>query len=411
MKGTKKSRLRQLLYGSLVAALLVSTISIKGGAAADADVLQQDVSALQNAGNVGVLAAVRDHGQTTTARAGAAQLGTSQPVPLEAQYRMGSVTKTFVATTLLQLVGEGKLTLDDTVDQWLPGVITGNGNDGTHITVRQLLNHTAGLFDYVNDDAFFATLATPEAFSANQNHHYSPQDLITIALSHQPTFAPGAGWAYSNTNYIVAGEIIKAVTGYNWDVEVTNRIITPLDLTNTIAPGDSTAIPGDHAHGYHIFTTSPSSRAYTDTTEHNMTWAGAAGALITTTNDANIFFSALLSGQLLPPAQLAQMKTLVPVENGVGYGLGIVGQDLSCSNQRIWWHNGGTVGYATWAGTTEDGSLSLNLSLSTTTFTDDTFFAKTDNRTNKLIKHVFCGSQATGDEQLSLLNLSIHPHH
>lgn len=383
--------------------LFASTVPFGATVSADAGTLGQDVSALQNGGVVGVLAQVNDAGQITTATAGTAQLGTSQPVPQNARFRTGSVTKTFVSATLLQLVGEGQLSLDDTVERWLPGVVTGNGNNGANITVRQLLNNTSGLFDYANDDGFFATLATPTAFYANQYRHYSTQDLIAIALTHQPYFAPGAGWAYSNTNYVVAGEIIKTVTGNTWEVEVTNRIIAPLGLTDTTAPGDNPIIPGSHAKGYHIFTINPSNRVYSDTTEHNMTWAGAGGALITTANDENKFFAALLSGQVLAPAQLAEMKTVVPISNKVGYGLGIVRQELSCSNTPIWWHNGGTVGYATWAGTTDDGSRSLTLSLSTTTFSDDTYTNVTNHHTDTLIRHVFCGSQSTDTDQFRAL--------
>lgn len=411
---TNITKLLNFLRSVFVVAVVLSVLVIPiGGSAAfaDASTLQQDVNALHNVGNVGVLAAVEDNGQITQARAGVAQLGTTQPVPFQARYRAGSITKTFVSTVILQLVAENQLSLDDTVDQWLPGIITGNGNDGTQITIRQLLNHTAGLFDYTTDDDFFATLATPEAFNANYSHHYTEQDLINIALAHEPSFAPGTGWAYSNTNYVVAGEVIKAVTGNTWDVEVNNRIIVPLGLTGTSTPGDNVTIPGDHARGYNIFTDKPSNRAYTDTTEHNMTWAGAAGALTTTTQDENIFFKALLSGQLLPAAQLAQMKTLVPVDNKVGYGLGIVGQELSCSNQKIWWHNGGTVGYSTWSGTSEDGSRSLSLSLSTTAFYDNQFLITTDNLAQNLIGHVFCGPQTSGQDRWSIQHFGSHPLH
>ena len=397
-----RQRLIPKIFAIITSGFLLVPLSVTA-AFADPATLSQDVDVLQNGGVVGVLAQVNDGGQVTTATAGTAQLGTSQPVPQNARFRTGSVTKTFVSATLLQLVGEGKLSLNDTVERWLPGAITGNGNNGANITVRQLLNNTSGLFDYANDDGFFATLDTPAAFYANRYHHYSPQDLITIALSHQPYFAPGAGWAYSNTNYIVAGEIIKAVTGNTWDVEVTNRIITPLGLTDTVAPGDTPTIAGSHAQGYHIFTSNPSDRVYSDTTEHNMTWAGAGGALITTASDENKFFTALLSGQVLAPAQLAEMKTVVPISNGVGYGLGIVRQELSCSDTPIWWHNGGTVGYATWAGTTEDGSRSLTLSLSTTTFTDNTYTNATNHHTDTLIRHVFCGSHNTGTDKFQAL--------
>ena len=190
--------------------------------------LQQDTNTLQAAGPTSVVALTNDHGTVTKAVAGTAQLGTVTPVSVDTHYRTGSITKTFVATTILQLVGEGRLSLDDTVDHWLPGVITGNGNDGTRITVRQLLQHTSGLFDYTLDNTFLSTIATADGFYANRFTTYTPQQLISIALAHPPVAAPGTSWSYANTNYVVAGEIIKAVTGNNWRSEVTNRIITPL---------------------------------------------------------------------------------------------------------------------------------------------------------------------------------------
>lgn len=385
-----------VLFAGIMLLLLLPT-----GTVSAASRLQQDADALRNAGNVGVLARVSNNGHVTAARAGTAIRGLGLPVPYDAHYRAGSITKTFVATTLLQLEGEGKLSLDDTVDHWLPGVITGNGNDGAHITVRQLLNNTSGLFDYTTDDDFFATVSTPESYFVHRFHHYSPADLIAIALNHEPYFTPGTDWAYSNTNFVVAGEVIKAVTGHDWSVEVAQRIINPLGLQGTYAPGDNPLILGKQARGYHIFTADPAQRMYTDTTEDNMSWAGAAGALVTTAKDENTFFSALLAGHVLPPAQLAEMKTVVPLGDGIGYGLGIVSQQLSCMASPIWWHNGGTVGYATWSGTTDNGSHSLALMLSTTTFADEDYAIATGELTDALVTHEFCGSSTSAAQTLS----------
>jgi D-alanyl-D-alanine carboxypeptidase len=373
-----------MMIGSFAAPLMTP-------ASAAISKLQTDVNALQAAGNTGVLAEIRDHGTVTDARAGVAERGTTQPVPFDAHFRTGSITKTFVSAVVLQLVAEGRLSLDDTVEHLLPNVIKGNGNDGTTMTLRQLMNHTSGLFDYANDSAFFATLSTPSAFLANRDKHYSPQQLIDIALSHAPNFAAGTSYSYSSTNYIVIGEIIQNVTGLSWDTQVTNRIIIPLGLTGTTAPGDVITMPAPYAHGYHIYTSTPASRVYTDTTDDNMTWGGSAGALITTTRDENIFYSALLAGQVLAPAQLAQMKTLVSTGAGSGYGLGIAWSALSCSAAGFWYHTGGTVGYTTVAAVLPNGTRSVVLSLSTTTFTETTYNNNSNAGTNTLIQHVFCG--------------------
>ena len=131
---------------------------------------------------------------------------TSPPVPAlrpAAQFRIGSITKTFVATVVLQLVGEGRLTLDEPVARRLPGLLA----NGHQITVRQLLNHTSGLPNYSDDPDLFAGIV--------QNRIWDPRELVALAERHPQLFAPGSAWRYSNTNYIVAGLLIEAVTRHS----------------------------------------------------------------------------------------------------------------------------------------------------------------------------------------------------
>lgn len=359
--------------------------------------LQADVNAIQAAGSTAVVAQVADHGVVISAVAGTAVYGTVTPVDPAARYRQGSVTKTFVATVILQLVGEGRMSLDDKVDRWLPGLITGNGNDGTKITVRQVLQHTSGLFDYGSDNGFLDTTLSSEAkFNANKHHQYTPQDLVAIALAHPPNFAPGSRYAYSNTDYIVAGLIIKAVTGNTWDTEVTSRIIGPLGLTGTSIPGAGVeTIPAPFNRGYNIWTYSPS-RVYSDTTEDNMSWADSAGAIITTAADEVKFFSALLGGRVLPAAQLTQMKTTVKTGTTSGAGLGI-GLSKTC-RRNVWGHNGQVAGYATTVATSDDGSVTVAFDRSTTDLFagDPSFTTNTNAAESTLINDVFCGAGATG---------------
>src|SRR5262249_9754294 len=152
-------------------------------------------------------------------------------------------------TVILQLEAEGKLSLNDSVEHWLPGVVQGKGNHGENITIRDLLQHTSGLSDYVDDQNFFATIATADAFNQNRFNTYTPEQLVAISVSHAPTSAPGAKWRYSSTNYIVAGMIIKAVTGQTWDAQVRERIITPLGLRGTSEPGTNPTLPTPFARG------------------------------------------------------------------------------------------------------------------------------------------------------------------
>ncbi|WP_372490899.1 serine hydrolase domain-containing protein [Actinomadura terrae] len=148
----------------------------------------------------------------------------------------GSNTKTYVATTILQLAGEGRLGLDDTIGEWLPGVVEGNGNRGSKITIRQLLQHTGGLYDYANDLDFF----TEEGFAKHRFDHYSPAELVALAMRHRPGSQPGernpdgtSKWKYSNTGYVLAGMLIERVAGHSWEREATLRIVRPLGLRHT----------------------------------------------------------------------------------------------------------------------------------------------------------------------------------
>ncbi|WP_434097583.1 serine hydrolase domain-containing protein [Streptomyces viridosporus] len=320
---------------------------------------RQAMRAAVDAGVPGVTATVRDRRGTWSATAGVGDLRTGQERSPHDRYRIGSVTKTFVATVLLQLEAEGRLSLDDTVDTWLPGLVTGNGHDGTRITLRQLLNHTSGIFNYTADEDYQRRYSTEEGFFEHRYDTWAPKDLVRVALAHEPSFEPGAPgeWEYSNTNYVLAALVIEQATGRPYGEEVRRRVIEPLHLTATSVPGTRVSLPR------------PSSRAYSkpasavtgpthDVTLLNPSRAFAAGEMISDSEDLNRFHRALLTGRLLPPEQLDEMTTTVPVGPGHDYGLGLMRMTLSCG-VTIWGHSGGISGSRTAAGTTEDGRHSL----------------------------------------------------
>ncbi|MFJ4785718.1 serine hydrolase domain-containing protein [Streptomyces sp. NPDC088794] len=316
--------------------------------------LQRSVDAIQKTGTVAVLAQSTGPDGRRYATAGVSDTATGRAARATDRFRIASSTKTFVSTVLLQLVGEGRVSLDDTVEHWLPGLVDGNGNDGNAITVRQLLNHTSGLFNYTAD---FPEIASVDGFEADRYTTWTPRQLVGIAMRHAPDFAPGTQWEYSNTNYIVAGMIIQKATGHTWQQEVTRRVIRPLGLRDTSAPDTAARIPGRHLHGYSDF---GDSGPTIDVTDLNPTAAGAAGAMISTTGDLTRFFSALLGGRLLRPAQLAEMKTTVraasldPVWPGARYGLGLMEIPLTCGGV-YYSHAGDLMGYTTRDGVTADG--------------------------------------------------------
>ncbi|MFF3644769.1 serine hydrolase domain-containing protein [Streptomyces sp. NPDC002564] len=325
--------------------------------------LQRDVEAIVATGASGVVAEVSGAHGRSTARAGVADLAGREPVPWDAYYRIGSDTKTFIATVVLQLVGEGRLKLTDTVERWLPGAVRGHGNDGRRITVTNLLRQTSGLHDYIATqvDDF-----TPEGYRRNRFRAQTPDEQLTAALGTAPQWLPDAHdpagerrWGYSNTNYVLAGMVVEAVTGHPWAQEVHERIIEPLGLRHTFTPGTSAYVPSPTATGYTCF---PGETRPTETTLGF--GGGADGALVSTTRDHGVFLRALLGGRLLRPAQLAAMRRTVPVTDwipaaGVRYGLGIAWRPVAGRPDGVWFHGGTSLGCVSGGGVTPDGATSV----------------------------------------------------
>ncbi|MFF1380157.1 serine hydrolase domain-containing protein [Streptomyces sp. NPDC058308] len=326
--------------------------------------LQHHVDAIRATGATGVIAEVSGGPLgRTTARAGVADRTAGQPVPWGSYYRIGSDTKTFTATVVLQLVGEGRLKLTDTVERWLPGAVRGHGNDGRRITVSNLLRQTSGLNDYISADSGDFT---PEAYRRNRFRSQTPEEQLAVALGAPPQWLPDADdpagerrWEYSNTNYVVAGMIVEAVSGHPWAQEVHERIIEPLGLRDTFAPGTSAYVPRPTATGYTYF---PGETRPIDTTLGF--GGGADGCLISTTRDHGVFLRALLGGRLLRPAQLTAMRRTVPVKDwipadGVRYGLGIAWRPVAGRADGLWFHGGTSLGCVSEGGVTPDGTTSV----------------------------------------------------
>jgi len=342
---------RKALATAVAAALLTAAVAQPAAAATATlpahDPLRTELTALVDTdGFPGALASVTDRrGRVRQPTAGVAVLGTNRPVPVDGQVRIGSNTKTFVAVVMLQLVAEHRVRLDAPVDTYLPGLLRGDGIDGRRITVRQLLQHTSGLPNYTEylgvDDLSL------------RFKHFQPQELVDIALAHPAVFAPGTSWAYSNTNYIVAGLIVEKVTGRPLAEQITDRVIRKAGLRHTYFPGTGEfGIRERHPHGY----VSDPTGAPFDITVLDPSWAWAAGEMVSTPSDLNKFFAELIGGKLLPPAQLAEMRTTVPADlfPGARYGLGLISFPLSCGG-TAWGHGGDIPGYETRTEVTTDG--------------------------------------------------------
>ena len=242
---------------------------------------------------------------------GVSDLAARQPMRVDDHFRIGSNTKTFTVTALLQLADEKKLRLDDPVDKYLSFV-----SDGKDITLRMLANMTSGLFNYTEDDTWVT-----KAFS-NFQRTWTPRELVDVGLAHPPYFAPGTGWHYSNTNTVLLGMIIEQVTGKPVREVFAEKIFKPLGLKHTVWPMTS-ALPAPYAHGITVQTLD-NKRA--DATNRNPSWAFTAGQLIATLDDLKIWVQSYATGSLISPELQQERLTWVtfpPNTPTRKYGLGI----------------------------------------------------------------------------------------
>jgi len=213
---------------------------------------------------------------------GKSNLETDTAMKIECKFGIGSVTKSFVGTVALQLVDEGKLELDDSLNKYISNV-----PNAENITIRQLLNMTSGLFDYLTDENFMDTL------ESDPLKKWTPEELVAIGVSHEPYFPSGEGWHYSNTNTILVGMIIELITGNKLAEEIQERISDELGLKNTLLP-DSPYVAPPYAHGYMY-----DEGAYIDTSELDPSFAWAAGAMVSNLEDLKIWAEALATGKLI----------------------------------------------------------------------------------------------------------------
>jgi D-alanyl-D-alanine carboxypeptidase len=290
--------------------------------------LQRGLDQVVAAGVPGAVLLVREGRRMIRLTSGQSRLKPKTRMRARDRFRVGSITKPFVATVVLQLVAEQKLTLEDTVERWLPGLVP----HGERITVRQLLNHTSGLFAF-GGDRDFVTQAFQDPLRV-----WTPREIVAIATAHPPTFPPGADWSYSDTNYFVLGLIVEAATGRPLAGELRRRIFAPLHLRATSLPTEP-GIAGHHAHGYFL-------RPLEDVTVGSPSVQWAAGALVSNADDLARFFRALLGGRLLRPDLAQLMKTTVAAPQlgpRNAYGLGLQKVPTPCG--ALWGHTGASPGY------------------------------------------------------------------
>jgi D-alanyl-D-alanine carboxypeptidase len=284
---------------------------------------------------------------------GTAKLGKKVPMSLKDYFRIGSNTKTMTSTVILQLVQEGKLSLNDPISKFRPDV-----PNGQNITITQLSEMRSGLYSYTFDPGFNATL------DSDPGKAWTPDELLTIAFAHPADFAPGAQYEYSNTNIVLLGTVIEKLTGMTASEAFQKRIFDPLGLKRTSLPVKTdAAIPDPHAQGYQFGTNVDTIDSYAvpsaqlpaalngtlkpiNDTDANPSWGWTAGGAISTPDDLAVYVKALVGGGLLnaktQKLRLDSIQPIVPGKpNSGGYGLGIVE-----FTPGIFGHDGQIPGYS-----------------------------------------------------------------
>lgn len=340
--------------GKVAAGVLAGVLLASGTAAAAGDPVRAAVGDLVGEGGFpGTIVQVRNGEAVSRFGAGYANPATREAAGPHHRFRIASNTKSFVAAVVLRLAGEGALSLDDPVERRLPGVVRGPGYEPGKITLRMLLNHTSGVHDPL-DPHFF----DPYLVQGNRAHIITPSEVIRRSLVDRPSFAPGTDVKYSNTAYLLLGKVIEAVTRNDVREEIQRRILDPLGLGHTYFPLWSPFLRGPHLHGYDM--------SGEDMTVFSPSYDWTAGAMVSTVDDLATFHRALLAGRLLKPAQQAELKRLVPNDEGGAYGAGVETLDMKCPDgekKTFWGNTGAGSGFFSVSMSNADGSKQLVLAL------------------------------------------------
>ncbi|MFI0715947.1 serine hydrolase domain-containing protein [Streptomyces inhibens] len=358
-----------LVVAALVPTAVPAAAAPAGGHATDAAAargsgkgaaLQKALDGIVAEGVPGAIAEVREGERVWRVGSGVADLRGGRQAEAGDRFRAGSVTKTFVATVVLQLVDEGRIGLDDPIGRHLPGLVP-DGDDGTPVTVRQLLHHTSGIPNYTD-----VLRRGHDPIRRLQHSHYTARELVGIALKEPRLFNPGqpGKWSYSNTNYVLLAMLIEKTTGRTLDYEIDRRIVRPLHLTGTTVPTTS-HLSGHHLHGYERL---PGENAPADFTDFSPTAFWGPGNIVSTTADLNRFYRALSGGKLLPSHLWEEMRTFRSTDRGSDrmYGLGLESRAAYCPGEKpIWGHTGSVPGYGTFSFTSADGRRQITLAVNT----------------------------------------------
>ncbi|MEZ5120720.1 MAG: serine hydrolase domain-containing protein [Solirubrobacterales bacterium] len=324
-----------------LAALLGVAALLPAPAGAGAASLRPALHRVVAAGAPGAMALVDGRATAT----GLADLRTRRRLRAGDRVRIGSLTKSFTAVVALQLVGEGRLELDDTVGERLPGILP----IADRVTLRELLNHTSG----IPDDVMPPILGV---LHGNPARVWTHADVLGIVRDEPLRFPPGTGWAYSSMNYVLVGLMIEQATGRSLEHELEQRIVHPLGLRHTSFPVRDTRLGRGAAHGYSLDVgrDGPVAGALRDVTRYSPSFAWAAGNGVSTLRDVARFYRALLRRKLLTPRLLHEALTTVPTSNPRRRnGLGLAVEKTPTGT--FVGHDGDILGFSIEALSTPDG--------------------------------------------------------
>ncbi|MFF0476906.1 serine hydrolase domain-containing protein [Streptomyces sp. NPDC004284] len=345
----------------------MKTRQMPASAGFDPAELQSALDDVHRAGVPGVFAEVRDDGRIWRGASGVADVGTGRPVRPDMRHRVGSVTKTFTAAAVMQQVEEGRIGLDAPIGDHLPELVP--GERGRRITVRMLLDNTSGIPDYL-PYAFPSLKGFPErpdvstrSIDDNRFRAFRPAELIESGLSAPPVGEPGGPTGvYSNTNWLLLGELLARVTGVTAEEYITRNVIERAGLRHTAFP-TGPHVEGPHARLYEAFygLIDPPR----DYSVYDMSWVGTAAALVSTMEDLNRFYALLLGGGIVSPSSLAEMQRTIPARaldgSPIRYGLGLHRVDLP--GGTFWGHDGTVWGAGTMSLTSADGRRQMSVAV------------------------------------------------
>jgi D-alanyl-D-alanine carboxypeptidase len=383
---TAASALSAVLVGLAFGAPASSARTVGSSATAPAPAeagtagLQRGLDQLVEDGAPGALLYTYDRGQVRVLHSGLANIAAGTPMRSTSRFRVGSITKSYVSTVVLKLVAHHRLHLTDPVSRYLPRLVAGD----PRITIRQLLNHTSGVYEFNDDPRVLAPY-----LAGHLGHVWTPRQLVRIAMSHPLVAPPGTAFHYSNANYVLAGLIVRKVTGHPLRQQLRTRLFRPANLDSTTFTR-SRRLPAPAVHGYFSF--GGDGQLSDITSFYPYPWA--SGAAVGTVSDVARFYRQLLSGRLLPPRLLAAMKTAVDASAeegpGTGYGLGLERRTTPCGKE--WGHGGNFPGYVVEAYTTRTGSRQVVLMVNGQ---PESLPPAVGPDFDQLLNRAYCGSNTT----------------